>query len=116
MGAVTPPVPCQGRNPCAVRGCKCCVPRFGARATRVRVCVCCVARLQPEERKLFAKETQKNPVVKTVLSLLAGELALEREEAADVTRAAAAKASPFLDELPPEIAAEIRKRIASEEA
>lgn len=116
MGAATPSVPCQGRNPCAVRACKCQVPRFAGRPARVRVCACCFQRLQPEERKLFAKETQKNPVVKTVLSLLAGEIALEREEAADVARAAAAKASPFLDELPPEIAAEIRKRIASEEA
>jgi hypothetical protein len=106
-------VPCAGMNPCAVPGCACKVARFAPRAARTRICECCFLRLQPDERALLAKETQKDKTVVAVLGLLAGELAIEREDEADRLRAEAANASPFLDELGAEVAAKVRGQIAS---
>ena len=102
-------LPCVGRNPCVVRGCVCKVPRWGKRFTRVRCCTCCAHRLSVDEHTLFATETKKSPVVAAILSLLAGELALEKEDAAEAQRVTAAAQDPFLDELDPETRERARK-------
>lgn len=107
-------------NPCAVKGCTCSVARFGPRATRVRLCKCCVARLQPAERKLFAKATQKESVVvRAILALLAGELAMDIEDALAAAAASAretAATSPFLADLDEATRELLKSRLRGEAA